>query len=148
MRFSARAAVSATTLACAVLMASPVRAAGDFPVEAPPARAGTATAPMDPALRSALTGIATLLLADFAGRMANGSTDGFDPGPALQGAMRKLLESDAAERLIDGALAQTPGSGGEGGTGLPPELRTLLAAAARAAVANARQEISREFASP
>jgi hypothetical protein len=100
---------------------------------------------MDPALRNALAGIATVLLADFAGRMASGSSDDFDPGPTLQRAMKKLVDSDAVDRLVNSALAQ---SFGDGADGLPPELRAALAIAAKAAMANVRREISREFSNP
>ena len=89
-----------------------------------------------------------MLLADLAGRMASGSIDSFDPGPALQRSMQALLESDAADRLIDGALTQALGSTGESSAGMPPELRSILALAARSAVATARRELTRELAVP
>ncbi len=147
MRILAKAAISAVTLACAVMAASPVHAAGDAGDAALPAPARTAS-DMDPALKSALTGIATVLLAEFAVRLASGSGDDFDPGPAVQRAMKKLLDGDAADRLINGALAQSFGAAGDGAGGLPPELRAALAVAAKTAIAGARRELSREFANP
>lgn len=147
MRLLAKTAVSAISIACAIVTASPVHAAGDAGTAVPPAPAGTAV-PMDPALRNALAGIATVLLADFAGRMASGSSDDFDPGPTLQRAMKKLVESDAVDRLVNSALAQSFGAAGDGADGLPPELRAALAIAAKAAMANVRREISRDFSNP
>lgn len=147
MRLLAKNAVSAISIACAIVSASPVHAAGDAGTVGPPVPAGT-TIPMDPALRNALAGIATVLLADFAGRMASGASDDFDPGPTLQRAMKKLVESDAVDRLINNALTQSFGAAGDGADGLPPELRAALAIAAKAAMANVRREISREFSNP
>jgi len=148
MRFLAKATASNIVVACALLAASPARAAGDVAVEPQPPATASPVVSMDAAVKSALAGIATLLLADLAGRMASGSMDSFDPGPALQRSMQALLESGAADRLINGALTQALGSSSEGSAGLPPELRSMLAVAARAAVATARREISRELAAP
>ena len=145
MRFLAKAAISAMSVTCAIIAASPVHAAGDADLTALPARA---PAHLDPAIKGALTGVASVLLADFAARMANGASDDFDPGPALQRSVSKLLESDAADRLINGALAQSFASAGESSAGLPPELRAALAMAAKAAIAGARREISRDLANP
>lgn len=147
MRLMAKTAVSAISIACAIVSVSPVHAAGDNGTAVPPVSAGTAV-PMDPALRNALSGIATVLLADFAGRMASGSSDDFDPGPTLQRAIKGLIESDAVDRLINSALTQSFGAGGDRADGLPPELRAALAIAAKAAMANVRREISREFSNP
>jgi hypothetical protein len=147
MRLLAKTAVSAISIACAIVTASPVHAAGDAATAVPPVPAGTAV-PMDTALRNALAGIAAVLVADFAGRVASSSSDDFDPGPTLQRAMKKLVESDAVDRLVNSALTQSFGAAGDGADGLPPELRAALAVAAKAAVANVRREISREFANP
>ena len=145
MHILAKSAISAILITGALIVASPAHAAGDAGDAALPAK--TAADP-DPAIKGALASIATVLLADFAVRMASGASDDFDPGPALQRSVRKLLESDVADRLINGALAQSFGAAGESSGGLPPELRAALAMAAKAAIAGARREISRDLANP
>ncbi|MBL8383088.1 MAG: hypothetical protein JNM90_08450 [Burkholderiales bacterium] len=114
----------------------PARATG--PAETPaPARTG-----IDPALRNALTGVATALLTEFAVRLAAGATDGFDPGPALERAAARLLAGGDLDRLIDGVLGQALGPGSTAAADLPPELRAALALLARSAIASARREFA------
>ena len=120
---------------------APARAATDAPV---PQMAPSNGQAIDPALKKALTGVATVLLNDFAARLAGGGLEDFDPGPALERTLRNFANSREAALLIDRVLAQalasSPGTAGD----LPPELRAALALAARNALAGARRELSRE----
>lgn len=146
MRLSAKS--RAIILAAGLwLAASPAHAAGDAVLPSPAVPASPAAA-MDPALRQALTGMATLLLADFAGRMAGGSADSFDPGPALERAMGNILAGGDLDRLIDRVVGQALAGNGGAAADLPPEIRAALALAARSIIANARREMARDFARP
>lgn len=134
--------LTASFVLAAALGAAATGARAAEPPGAPPA---ASVAPMDPALKSALSGIAASLLAEFAARLAAGSTDGFDPGPAIERTVSRVLASADLDRLIDGMLAQGLAPGNGIAADLPPELRAAIALVIRSAAAGARRELSREF---
>jgi FtsH-binding integral membrane protein len=102
-----------------------------------------AAASMDPALRQALTGVATALLAGFAASMATGSEGGFDPGPILEKSLRAALAGNHLDNAVDALLASALRS--EGAAGMPAELRAALVLAARAMVVGAKREVLRDL---
>lgn len=139
MRLVTSRFITLLALAAGLCIGAPAQAQGA--AEAPPA-GSAAQGGIDPAWRSALTGVATALVTEFALRLAAGSAEGFDPGPALERAAARLMASSELDRLVDGLLAQAFKPGTAGGVDLPPELRAALALLARSAVASARREFS------
>lgn len=121
---------------------APAHAAPDAPVQHTSTPGGPA---LDPALKRALTGVASVLLNDFAARLAGGSLEDFDPGPALERTLLTFINSREATLLIDRVLAQALASSTGAAGEMPPELRAALALAARNALASARRELSREL---
>lgn len=130
-----RRAIAALCLACGLGAALPAAAAQD---------GAPAAATVDPAVSRMLSTLGTALALEFAAQLAAGGARDFDPGPALESALRRLLDSREAqamlERLIDSA--------GAGDDAIPPALRSALAAVLKGAVAAARREIGRELAAP
>jgi hypothetical protein len=130
-----RRALAALCIACGLGATTPAAAAPDA---APPAMQ------IDAAVSRALTTLGTALALEFAAQMASGSSRDFDPGPALEAALRRLLDSRETqamlERLVDSA--------GAGDDALPPALRAALAGVLKGAMAAARREIGRELATP
>ena len=103
---------------------------------------------IDPALQSALNRAAASLLTSFASSIANGSTQGFDPGPAIEKTLRGVLASGELELLIDRLANQALAAGAGASKDLSPELRAALALTARSLISGARREIQRELAAP
>lgn len=123
-----------------------------------PARAQTVSTPaassaLDPAMQRLLMTLATSLLANFAASATHGSLEEFDPGPAIESALKSALGSRdltaALDRLIDQVgrgVDAGPGASDSAGTVVSPEMRAMLKAALSGVVAMARSEIAREFA--
>ncbi len=113
---------------------------------APVARAAPiAATTLDPALRRVMMGLGSAMLAGFAGSMASGSAEAYDPGPILEKTIRQALASREFNNAVDAIVAQALAGGGDGASALPPEMRALLAAAIKGVVGMARNEILREF---
>ena len=113
---------------------------------APVARtAPIATTTLDPALQRMLMGLGSAMLAGFAGSMAAGSPEAYDPGPLLEKTIRQALTSREFNSAVDAIVAQALAGGGDGPSALPPEMRALLAAAIKGVVGRARNEMLREF---
>ena len=106
------------------------------------------TAGLDPALQSALNRVAASLLTGFASSIGTGSTQGFDPGPAIEKTLRGVLASGELELLIDRLANQALAAGSGASKDLSPELRAALALTARSLISRARREIQRELAAP
>ncbi len=87
--------------------------------------------------------LAMSVLSNFATSAARGSLDAFDPGPAIESALRGALNSRDVNAVIDRLVAQA-GAGSEG-SGASPEMRAMLKAALTGVVAMARSEIAREL---
>ena len=147
MRFSVQSLAAALGVALVLGAALPAYAAGDAggPAPAMPAPAVSPVGAMDPALKRALAGVATMLLTDFAGSMATGNLESFDPGPALERTLKGILARGDLDRLIDGLVAQAVAGSGSAASDVPPELRAALALAAKGMIANVRREMAREF---
>ena len=126
-------------LAIAASVSTSARAQSD--PTAPPAR----QAAIDPAMQRMLAGLATVVMANFAASIANGTLDGFDPGPTLEKTLRNTLTSREFNDGVDRFLAQAVAAGSEGASGLPPEFRQAIAAALTGVVNQARAEMLREF---
>ena len=118
------------------------------------AGASTATVPatasaFDPALQRMFMALATSVLTNFAASAATGSLDGFDPGPALESALKTALSSrelqTAVDRLVDQAGRGVDGAAADG---VSPEMRASMKAALSGTVSMARNEIARELAGP
>lgn len=116
--------------------ATPALAAPD-PAPTPAAR--DAAGP-DPAVGRVLGAIGTALALEFATRLATGGIDDFDPGPALEKSLRRLLDSRETQALFERLLDQVGGA--------DPALSPALRAALRSAIGAARREMAREFGSP
>ena len=113
---------------------------------APVARAAPITATtLDPALRRMMVNLGSAMLAGFAGSMAAGSPEAYDPGPLLEKTIRGALASREFNNVVDAIVAQALAGGGDGASALPPEMRALLAAGVKGLVGMARNEILREF---
>ena len=103
---------------------------------------------LDPALQSALSRIATSLLASFATSIASGSAQGFDPGPAIEKTLGGVVASGELELLIDRLASQALAAGSGASKDLSPELRAALALTARSLVSGLRREIRHELVTP
>ena len=147
MRKSARAMLWRISLAIMMTSLAPAHAA-EPGTGMPPAPVAARQSAMDPALQRALSSMATTLLTSFAASLANGTSDGFDPGPAIEKTLRGVLSSAELGNLIDRVAGQVLASGGSAASDLPPELRAALALAARNLMTSARREIARELANP
>ena len=132
----------AAALALFTAASGPVHA-NDPP--APVARAAPiATTTLDPALQRMLMGLGSAMLAGFAGSMAAGSPESYDPGPLLEKTIRGALTSREFNNAVDGIVARAL-AGADGASALPPEMRAMLAAAIKGVVGMARNEMLREF---
>lgn len=101
------------------------------------------TTAMSPEVQRILMALATTVLTSFASGAASGSLEGFDPGPAIERAIKNAIASRDVNAALD-RLVDQAGSGADGAS-LPPEMRALLKAALAGAVAMARSEVAREF---
>lgn len=101
---------------------------------------------LDPEARRMFMTLATAVLASFAANASKGSLEGFDPGPAIETALKNALASrdlqGALDRLVDQAAR---GVDGAEGAATSPELRAMLKAALSGVVALARSELAREL---
>ena len=80
-----------------------VRAADGAVAPAPVPAAPAATAPMDPAIKALLIGLAASVLQGMAANSGEGMKD---PGAAIGNTLQGLLASPETARLADGVLAQ------------------------------------------
>ena len=118
-------------------------AAAAAPVVASTPASSSAPSALDPAMQRLFMTLAMSVLSNFATSAARGSLDAFDPGPAIESALRGALNSRDVNAVIDRLVAQA-GAGSEG-SGASPEMRTMLKAALTGVVAMARSEIAREL---
>ena len=103
---------------------------------------------IDPVIQSALNRIAASLLTSFASSIATGSTQGFDPGPAIEKTLRGVAASGELELLIDRLASQALAAGSGASKDMSPELRAALALTARSLISGIRRDIQRELAAP
>ncbi len=122
--------------------ADPAAGAGAMSSPARPAAA------LDPALKSALNRVAASLLTSFAASLASGSSQGFDPGPAIEKTLRGVVASGEFDLLVDKLASQALAAGSGASQDLSPELRAALALTARSLVSGLRREVQRELATP
>ena len=140
------ALLSGTVAGVATASAWAAPAASDMPVAPAVASApGASSAPgaLDPAMQRLFMTLAMSVLSNFATSAARGSLDAFDPGPAIESALKGALNSRDLHAVIDRLVAQA-GAGSEE-SGASPEMRAMLKAALTGVVAMARSEIAREL---
>ncbi len=119
---------------------------GALPAHAQSIPAKGSTTALDPEMRRLFMTLATAVLANFAAHASKESQSGFDPGPAVEAALRDALASRDLQGAIDRLVDQAGrGVDGSEGAATPPEMRALLKAALAGAVALARSEMVREF---
>lgn len=117
--------------------------AAPAPVVASTAVSTSAPSALDPAMQRMFMTLAMSVLSNFATSAARGSLDAFDPGPAIESALKGALNSRDLNAVIDRLVAQA-GAGSEE-SGASPEMRAMLKAALTGVVAMARSEIAREL---
>lgn len=129
----------------ASVWAAPAAIEGSATTAPASATAGVAAAPaaLDPAMQRLFMTLAMSVLSNFATHAARGSLDAFDPGPAIESALKGALNSRDLNAVIDRLVAQA-GAGSEA-SGASPELRAMLKAALTGVVAMARSEIARQL---
>ena len=123
--------------------AAPAGADMPAPVVASTAVSTSAPSALDPAMQRLFMTLAMSVLSNFATSAARGSLDAFDPGPAIESALKGALNSRDLNAVIDRLVAQA-GAGSEE-SGASPEMRAMLKAALTGVVAMARSEIAREL---
>ena len=111
--------------------------------EAPARATMVSQTAIDPAMHRLFMTMAMSVLSNFATSAARGSLDGFDPGPAIESALKGALSSRDINAVID-RLVEQAGNGSEA-AGASPEVRAMLKAALTGVVAMARSEIAREW---
>lgn len=116
---------------------------------AAPAISATSATPLDPEARRWFMALATAVLASFAANASKGSLEGFDPGPAIETALKNALASrdlsGAIDRLVDQVGRSADGTEGAEGAAASPEMRAMLKAALSGVLVLARSELAREL---
>ena len=141
-------AVGVTASAWAAPAGSPGSTGSDGQVSAVPSvpAASSAQVALDPAMQRLFMTLAMSVLSNFATSAARGSLDAFDPGPAIESALKGALNSRDVNAVIDRLVAQAGAGSAE--SGASPEMRAMLKMALTGVVAMARSEIARELSVP